>query len=118
MAKLSFQQTNLHVNLSRGEKLAALHGDLVIPLRNIVGAEVLGKGWWTGLGLRIPGTGLPGLLIAGTYIKRGDRAFVCWRRPQQVLQINLTDGNYSRLIIGVEDAESWVDTITMYITSC
>lgn len=118
MAKLAFQQTNLHVTLGSGEKLAALHGDMVIPLANILGAEVLDSKWWMRLGLRVPGTGLPGVIIAGTYIWRKDRAFVCWHRGQQVLQINLTGRNYTRLVIGVDDAEKWVDTITMYITSC
>lgn len=118
MPNLAFQQTNLHVTLSRGEKLAALHGDLKIPLSSILGAEVLGQKWWMNLGLRVPGTGLPGLIIAGTYIWRKDRAFVCWKRGEQVLQINLTGQNYTRLVIGVENAEEWVDTITMYITSC
>jgi len=118
MPNLAFQQTNLHVTLSRGEKLAALHGDLKIPLSSILGAEVLGPRWWMNLGLRVPGTGLPGLIIAGTYIWRKDRAFVCWKRGEQVLQINLTGQNFSRLVIGVENAEEWVDTVTMYITSC
>lgn len=118
MPNLAFQQTNLHVTLSRGEKLAALHGDLKIPLSSILGAEVLGQKWWMNLGLRVPGTGLPGVIIAGTYIWRKDRAFVCWKRGEQVLQINLTGQNYTRLVIGVENAEEWVDTITMYITSC
>jgi len=118
MPNLAFQQTNLHVTLSRGEKLAALHGDLKISLSSILGAEVLGQKWWMNLGLRVPGTGLPGIIIAGTYIWRKDRAFVCWKRGEQVLQINLTGQNYTRLVIGVENAEEWVDTITMYITSC
>jgi len=118
MPKLAFQQTNFHVTLSAGEKLAALHGDLVIPLREIIGAEVLERGWWTKLGLRVPGTGLPGLIIAGTYLKRGDRAFVSWKRGQQVLQVNLSGSKYNRLVIGVPNADEWVDTITMYITSC
>jgi hypothetical protein len=118
MPQLAFQNTDLHVTLSSGEKVAALHGDLVLPLTNIVGAEVLGKGWWMNLGLRVPGTGLPGLVIAGTYLAKGDKAFVSWTRGKQVLQINLTNHEYNRVVVGVEDAEEWVDTITMYLTSC
>jgi len=118
MAKLAFQQTNLHVILGRGEKLAALHGDMVVPLKNIIGAEALDNKWWTKLGLRVPGTAIPGVIAAGTYIWGKDRAFVCWHRGQQLVQINLTGHNYTRLVIGVDDAQEWVDTVTMYITSC
>ena len=118
MPTLSFQQTDLHIDLALAEKVAALHGNLVIPLANMLGAEVLPKKWWFGLGLRVPGTGLPGLVIAGTYIWRKDRAFVSWTRGKQVLQINLTGHKYTRIVVGVDDAESWVDNITMYLTSC
>jgi hypothetical protein len=118
MPNVAFQGTDLHITLSAGEKLASLHGDLVIPLRNIIGAEVLGPKWWTGLGLRVPGTGLPGLVVAGTYKWKGDNAFVSWTRGNQVLQINLTGHQYNRVVVGVPDAEEWVDTITMYLTSC
>ena len=118
MPKLAFQQTELIITFSTGEKMAALHGTMVVPLANIIGAEVLGKGWWTSLGLRVPGTALPGLVIAGTYLKKGDRAFVSWKRGRQVLQVNLTGYGYDRLVVGVDDAEEWVDTITTYLTSC
>jgi hypothetical protein len=118
MAKLVFQNTDLQVTLGPWEKIGALHGDLSIPLANIIGAEVLGKNWITTLGLRVPGTGLPGLVILGTFMWRKDRAFVAWHRKQQVLQVNLQGHKYSRLVIGVNDADEWVDTITMYLTSC
>lgn len=118
MPKLAFQQTDLHITLTGAEKLAALHGDLVIPLANMIGAEVLGPKWWMQLGLRVPGTGLPGVVIAGTYKWQGDNAFVSWTRGKQVLQINLTGHKYDRIVVGVDDAEAWVDTITMYLTSC
>jgi hypothetical protein len=118
MPKLAFQQTDLHITLSAGEKVAAFHGDFVIPLANIRGAELLGKGWWMNLGLRVPGTGLPGLVIAGTYLKRGDRAFVSWTRGRQVLQINLVNHAYDRIVLGLNDAEHWAETINTYLVSC
>jgi hypothetical protein len=118
MAKLAFQKLDLHVTLGPWEKIGALHGDIVLPLQNIVGAEVLPKNWWTQLGLRVPGTAIPGLVLLGTYVRRGDRAFVAWTRGQQVLQINLTNHRYSRIVVGVNNPDEWVDEITMYLTSC
>ncbi|MFM5905378.1 MAG: hypothetical protein ACKORF_04660 [Micrococcales bacterium] len=118
MPKLTIDEKALHVGLSAGEKLAALHGNIDVPLSKIAGAEVLGKRWWANLGLRIPGTGLPGVIIAGNFLWRGDRAFVCWTRPNQVLQVNLTNHGYTRLVLGAQDAQEWADKINAYITGC
>ena len=118
MPQLTIDEKALHVGLSAGEKLAALHGNIDVPLSQISGAQVLGKGWWLGLGIRVPGTGLPGLVIAGTYIKAGDRGFASWTRPNQVLQVNLDGHKYTRLVLGVPNAEEWADTINAYITGC
>jgi hypothetical protein len=106
MPKLDISPTRLEVQLSIGEKIAAIHGSFSVPAAGITGAEVL------------PGTGLPGLIIAGTYIWRKDRAFVCWKRGEQALQINLTGQRYTRLVIGVKGAETWAETINAYLAGC
>ena len=118
MPKLDISPTRLDVQLSIGEKIAALHGSFSVTAAGIAGAEVLPAKWWMSLGLRVPGTGLPGLIIAGTYIWRQDRAFVCWKRGEQALQINLTGQRYTRLVIGVKDAETWAETINAYLAGC
>jgi hypothetical protein len=116
--KLDISPTKLDVQLSIGEKMAALHGNLSVPLSGIAGAEVLSGRWWMGLGLRIPGTAIPGLIISGTYLWRKDHAFVSWKRGEQVLQVNLSGQRYSRLLIGVKDAETWAETINAYLAGC
>ena len=118
MPNLTIDEKALHVGLSSGEKLAALHGSIDVSLSKITGAQVLGRKWWWGLGLRIPGTGLPGVIVAGTFVQKGDRALVSWTRGNQVLQVNLQDFGYTRLVLGVPNAEEWADTINAYITGC
>jgi hypothetical protein len=67
----------------------------------------------------VPGTALPGLIIAGTYIKPKDSAFVYWtRRNMSVLQINLSGRPYNRVFIGVEDAAALADKINDALTAC
>jgi hypothetical protein len=80
MPKLELSDDQLIIRLSPSEKLAAFHGDVKVNGIAIRGAAVMDKKWWATLGLRI-GTGLPGLIIAGTFIQPGDRAFVSWTRP-------------------------------------
>ncbi|MFM6966987.1 MAG: hypothetical protein ACKOWI_06500, partial [Rhodoluna sp.] len=83
--------------------------------------------WWMSLGLRVPGTAIPGVIIAGTYIKKNDRAFVSWtRKSGQPLEIRLAakmapaarGTQYTRIIVGVEDAQGWADKINDAIVSC
>lgn len=117
MAKVTINPANLRVTLTRAEAFWGLHRSLTVPGKQVVGAQALGKGWWKTLGLRI-GAGIPGLLIAGTFVRKGDRAFVSWKRGEQVLQINLSGNKYTRIVVGVEDAEALAEEINTAITGC
>jgi hypothetical protein len=117
MAKVTINPANLRVELSASQKFWGLHGSLTLPGKQVVGAQALGKGWWKTLGLRV-GTSLPGVMIAGTFIRKGDWAFVSWSRGKQVLQINLTGHKYSRILVGVDDAEALAEDINAAITGC
>ena len=118
MAKVTINPANLRVTLTRGEAFWGMHKSLTVPGNQVVGAQALGKSWWKTLGLRVPGTALPGLMIAGTYLRKGDKAFVSWTRGKQVLQINLRDGAYNRIVVGVDDAEALAEEINTAITGC
>jgi hypothetical protein len=117
MAKITVTPASLKVELTKNEQFWGLHRSLTVPGKEVVGAQALSKGWWTTLGLRI-GTGLPGVMLAGTFIRKGDRAYVSWSRGKQALQINLSGNKYSRVIVGVDDAEALADTINTAITGC
>ena len=118
MPAIEITPTNLRVKLSRLEKLAAVHGDLEFAGTQIRGAEVLDKKWWWQLGVRVPGTAIPGLVIAGTYLRKGDRVFASWVRGKQAVAINLCGSNYNRIIVGTDDAQALADQINDAIVSC
>ena len=121
MPILTIDAKQLEVELTFAEKLAAFHGNLKIPLSQVLGASVVDSKFWYGLGLRIPGTGLPWVLIAGTFIKKGDRAFVWWSRKRIPVEITLSGHGYNRLVISANsqaEAETWADTVNAYITGC
>ena len=117
MAKITINPANLRVELTVAEQILGVHGSLTVPGKQVVGAQALGKGWWKTLGLRV-GTGLPGVRVAGTFIRKGDWAFVSWTRGKQVLQINLTGNRFSRILVGVDDAEALAEEINVAITGC
>lgn len=117
MPKVTINPANLRVQLTVAEQILGVHGSLTVPGNQVVGAQALGKGWWKTLGLRI-GTSVPGVIIAGTFIRKGDRAFVSWGRGKQVLQINLTGNRYTRILLGVDDAEALAEDINAAISAC
>lgn len=122
MPKLELTPTHLLVKLSFGEKIWGMHGDFKIPGAAIRGAQPLKQDFWKKLGVRIPGTALPGVIIAGTYLWRRDRAWVYWSRfagKNQPLEIRLAKGfGYDRLVIGTTDAQALADEINDAITAC
>ena len=127
MPKLELTDDQLIIRLTAAEKLAALHGDLTVNGVAIRGAAVAKKKWWTTLGMRVPGTAIPGLIIAGTYLQKGDRAFVSWTRKRGLpLEITLAakmepearGTRYTRIFLGVDDAQAWADQINDAIVAC
>ena len=69
----------------------------------MVSADIVPTQFWLSLGLRVPGTGLPPLIVSGTYLKKGDKAFVSYFKGQTPVEITLTGAQFTRLIIGLDD---------------
>ena len=119
MPTLELKDSELVIRLGFWQRLAAVHGDVHIPATSIRGAVVADEKWVRTLGFRVPGTALPGLIIAGTYIRPKDSSFVYWTRGNlSVLQLNLSGRPYNRVFIGVEDAAALADQINDAITAC
>lgn len=107
MPQLELTDRELVVHLGKWEQLLALHPSLRIPLDNVRGAtEDRGFGGIGGLklGWRLPGTHIPFLLAAGTYIRDGDRQFVYTRCRRQTIVIELAHKEWTRIVLGVPDA--------------
>jgi hypothetical protein len=125
MPALELTATHLIIRLSPLEKLAALSGDITLPAMAIRGATVADKNWWRTLGMRV-GTGLVGVVIAGRFYRKSGTTFVSWvRKAGLPLEITLapaaakaSGANYSRLILGIDDATGWADKINDALTSC
>lgn len=119
MPTIEIKNDELVIRLSFWERLASVHGDVHIPATSLRGALVAEPEWVKTLGFRIPGKAIPWLIIAGTYIKPKDSAFVYWtRRHKTVLQLNLSGRPYNRVFIGVDDAADLADKINDALTAC
>ena len=104
MAKIIESAQNIELLLSAGEKIAALHGNLIANKSDLISKKVIGKPWRSGLlkGLRAPGTGIPFYLLLGTMRYRGgkDFAIIYGNKPVEVFEFK--SGPYKRWIISKE----------------
>jgi hypothetical protein len=104
----------LRVRLSGTDLVWSFRRRLDVPLAAVRDVRVTGdlSPWlgWRGneLGLRLPGTLLPGVIAAGSYWWR-DRGwtFCCVRRNRRALVVDLEPGacRWRRLVLAVEDPD-------------
>lgn len=93
-------------------KLWAFKSRLAVPRASVLGArhdpEAV-RGW---KGWRVPGTHVPGLLIAGTFYRDGHRIFWDVRDPANTVVVDLDGQDYNQLVIEVEDPAAVVEMLT------
>lgn len=104
MPALELTKDELVVHLHALEAVASLHRTIRIPLANVRGATEDEGFRGRELGLRAPGTSLPGVLSAGTYYKDGERQFVFIGPGTHPVVIELANEKWQRIVLGVEDA--------------
>ncbi len=105
MAKLRVEGTDLVLSLTTTEKIAGLHGDLRVPLRQVTSIETLPDALAAVRGVRAPGLAIPGRTKIGTWRGRGARRFVVARRGEPGLRIRLKGARYDELLVATPDGE-------------
>jgi hypothetical protein len=112
MAKVTIKNDRLQVSIGAFEALQALQGSFSVPLTCVLGATEDPNFIRAGsLGIRAPGTGLPGVIARGTFRKSGEKTLSLWSRNQEIVVIQLIDHKWDRLIVGCDDAKSLVALI-------
>lgn len=106
MAKVTVEKGNVHVALGGWERLGALHGDLRIPLANVLSATVSENPFKPVRGMRLPGTGLPGVIALGTWRSLvAGRSFAAAYRAVPALVLELRDYPFDRVVVSTPDAK-------------
>ena len=89
-------------------KLWTLRDRIVVPLsalRSVRRAPGVGDGWWKGW--RLPGTHLPGVIVAGSYLADGMWSFWDVRGSgERAIEVELEGERYQRLVIDVADPDA------------
>jgi len=111
MAKINIRNGNLEVSIGFLETIQALQGSFTIPLANVRGATEDPSFISSGLGIRSPGTGLPGVIAKGTFRKRGEKTLTIWHKNQEIVVVELANSKWDRIVLGCSDAKALVATI-------
>lgn len=104
---VSVSHDHLVVRTSGKDTLYALSRGMRVPLSGIRGVAVAARSQVPATGLRLPGSGIPGVLRAGSYGTGEKRDFWLVRRAEKVLVVELQPGQpYRRLVLEVPDADA------------
>jgi hypothetical protein len=98
------------------DRLWSFKSQITIPLSHITGATLGGeeaRGWW--LGLRMPGTHIPGVIVAGTFYQHDGRVFYDVHNPDNAIVVELDHEKYDHLVVEVANPNAEVMKITAAI---
>ena len=93
-------------------KLWALKSQLCIPAIHVIKAYPATKKDTRFFGLRMPGTQIPGIITAGTYLVDDGTIFCDVVHPSKSIVVELQDEHYKRLLIEVEDPQQAIALLT------
>jgi len=96
----------LVVALGFWDQLLCVHGAVRVPLAHLRSARAAGRGELPPLGLRWPGSHLPGVITAGSFGTSRKRVFWDVRRADRLLLIECQpDADYLALVLEVPDPD-------------
>ena len=101
MANIIDHGSEIELSLTKREKLAALHGNLIAKKSDLISRKVVENPWRSGLlkGVRSPGTGIPFYLLLGTMRYKDGKDFTIIYRNKPVEVLEFKGGPYKRWII-------------------
>jgi len=104
MAEIQITDDCLDLRMSLPDKVLAMHGNITVPLSHVRGASVRphqAYSWFHGF--RLPGTNLPGVVTAGSFLTKNGWVFYDVHDPDKTILIDLDHEVYHRLIVQVDN---------------
>ena len=100
-------------DILRSHKFWAFENKIKVPKDKIVRAYQSNDEFTFSIGWKIPGTQLPWVITAGTYIKKGKRNFWDVCNKKNAIIVELKDSYYNKLIIEVENPEETMSLLNI-----
>jgi len=112
MVKIDIENNCVVLKIKGLHKLWAFKNSIRVPkgnIRNVRRSPEGERGLY--MGLRLPGTHIPGIIIAGTYHSKGVRSFWDVTSRKNTIAIDLEGGPYDKLVVDVEDPDRAISMI-------
>ncbi|MFI5529862.1 hypothetical protein ACIA8O_15110 [Kitasatospora sp. NPDC051853] len=103
MAVVSVADGILTVEVEGWDRVWALRSRIEIPLRHVRGATLDPGIVREPKGVKSGGTHVPGVIVAGTFRRDGEKVFWDVKNPEKAVVIELADEAYARLVVEVAD---------------
>jgi hypothetical protein len=112
MAIVEIDGDTLTVRVTGLDEVLAFKHTLEVPLAHVEGIEQGSPDVGTIFhGLKLPGTNLPGVVTAGSFLRAGQWSFWDVHDPDKALTIRLSDEHYSRVVVQVDDPTATIELV-------
>lgn len=105
MAEIIRVGDELTVHMSRWERIGSLHVDVRVPCSSVVDVRVVPDGLVARRGVKLVGSGIPGVLILGTTCHGGGKDFCVVRGHGPAIEIDLDGEVFARLLVSDASAK-------------
>ncbi len=106
MAEIEIKGDKLVVHMTGFHKVMALKSQLEIPLSHVRSVETDSPIVHEDVGFKLPGAYLPGVITAGSYLKKGQWSFWDVHDPKKAIVIHLEDEHFTNVVVEVADPEA------------
>ena len=106
MVDITITDTTAIFHVRGWDQFWAMKSQIEIPLAHIAdvhGDSQAARGYWHGL--RMPGTQIPGVIIAGTFFQMDGRTFFDVHNADNAIVVVLDHEKYKELVVEVEDPD-------------
>ncbi len=105
MVSVTSSEDEFIFDILGSHKFWAFENKIMVPKDKIIHAYQSKDEFTFWIGWKMPGTQLPWVITAGTYIKKGKRNFWDVCNKKNAIIVELKDSYYHKLIIEVENPE-------------
>jgi hypothetical protein len=108
VTKVSIIDSALTIEVQGWDKLWSLTSRLEIPLEHVIDVRPADD---VVEGIRLPGTHVPGVITAGTFVQDDSSVFWDVHDPAKAIALDLRDERYAKLVIEVADPTATIDAV-------
>jgi hypothetical protein len=105
MVSVTSNENSFIFDIQGSHKFWAFENKITVSKNKIIRAYQNPDEFTLWIGWKMPGTQVPWVITAGTYIKKGKRNFWDVCNKKNAIIVELTDSYYHKLIVEVENPE-------------